>query len=136
MSAPHRKPIRETGKPAPGRTRAEFAEPCRSGAPMSRLDLILASPLLAALRPNLGASPPGPRGQKPARAPTRVQAMYAMLCRDIASLFAPEPAQSGEELKTILMFSLGGLALSFHLAAQAKAAGLDEVLAGILLLSS
>lgn len=112
--------------------------PCRFDAPISEIDLILANPLLAAARPTPEVSPPaeGPRGQTVARAPMGLGSICNVLRQGIVSLFAPEPAQSADEFKTILIFSLGGLAISFQLAAQAKAAGLDEFLAGILLLSS
>jgi hypothetical protein len=111
--------------------------PRRSDAPISEIDLILANPLLAAARLNPEASPAkGPRGQAVARATIGLGSMCNVLRQGIASLFAPEPAQSADEFRTILIFSLGGLAISFQLAAQAKAADLDKVLASILLLSS
>ena len=138
MSALQWKPMLETGEPAPKRMTGELAMQGFVGAPISRLDLILVSPLLTAARLDSEAPPPGagPRELKATRALMRLWSACAMLRQGIASVFAPKPSQSAGEFKTVLTFSLGGLALSMQPATQAKAPGLDEVLTTILLLSS
>lgn len=48
----------------------------------------------------------------------------------------PEAAHSEDELETVLMFSLTGLALSLYLAAQIPVTGADNGLTDILMLLS
>jgi hypothetical protein len=138
MSVLQRKPMLESEEPAPGRITGEFAMQNSVDATVSRLDLILTSPLLTAACLDSESPPPGagPWKLKATRVRIRSWSACAALRRSIASVFALKPSQSAGEFKTVLTFSLGGLAVSLQLAAQAKAAGLDEVLTAILLQSS
>jgi hypothetical protein len=116
--------------------------------PLSRLDSLLARPLLIAMcdrrKALLSAAYPcasSPRAASPlspniCRTLARLRLGCAVLRQDLASFLAPGPAWSADEFKFVLMFSLTGLAFSLFLAAKAYAAGAADILAGILMLSS
>jgi hypothetical protein len=120
--------------------------PGRFEPPLSRLDLLLAHPFLITMREGLAApmsathaaapSPPATfRWRRQAGAGLRF--VYRALQQSFAALHcASEPAQSEDELETVLMFSLTGLALSLYLAAKIHMVGADDGLTDILLLLS
>jgi hypothetical protein len=122
--------------------------PGRRESPLFQLDLLLAHPFLTVMQEDREAPPPaacpdmlsphaaGSRGPKVRRALAWLSQAYAALRRDVVSLLASEPAPFEDEVETVLMFSLTGLAFSLYLAAEIHMTGADDGLADILMLLS